>query len=276
MKTQELLELAALDALGLLDEAERDAFDLAFRAAPPALQAQIRREQTRIAGDDSLLPKVEAPMGLKARVLAAWREAIEAVSERSVSRRLVGALTLLPSRGVSPLWRAGAIGCAAASVVLAVFMVNIRGQFDALADASNQLSRQEYFAKEFGPRFQRLFFSETTEHVAFVPTSSNVRMQAKLMIDPETSTGLLYASQLPDAPGGYALVALDKDGEPLRLPDGKVKTLCVIHPAGDSGSAYDDQVKVAPGTAVGLVRADGLDDSQPTLLLRGKNVGRDI
>lgn len=276
MKTQELLELAALDALGLLDEAERDAFDRAFRAAPPALQAQIRREQTRIAGDDSLLPKVEAPMGLRARVMAAWREAVEAVSERSVSRRLVGALTLLPSRGVSPLWRAGAIGCAAASIVLAVFMVNIRGQFDALDAASNQLSRTEWFAKEYGPRFQKLFFSETTQHVAFVPTSSQVKTQAKLMIDPETNTGLLYACQLPDAPGGYALVPLDENGEPARSADGKVKTICIIHSVGDSGSAYNDQVKVAPGTAVGLVRADGLNESSPTLLLRGKNMGRDI
>jgi hypothetical protein len=222
------------------------------------------------------LPKVEAPLGLKARVVAAWREAVEAVSERTLARRLSGALTLLPSRGVSPLWRAGAIGCAAASVVLAVFMVNIRGQFDALADASKQLSRQEWFAKEFGPRFQKLFLSETTRHVAFVPAADGVTVQAKLMIDPETNTGLLYASQLPEAPGGYALVALDESGEPQRLPDGTVKTICVIHSAGDSGSAYNDRVKIDPGTSVGLVRADDMNETKVTLLLRGKNMNGNI
>src|SRR5262245_51548696 len=178
MKTQELLELAALDALGLLDEAERDAFDRAFRAAPPALQAQIRREQTRIAGDDSLLPKIEPPMGLKARVLAAWREAVEAVSNRSPARRLVGALTLMPSRGVSPLWRAGAIGCAAASIVLGVAMLNIKGQIAEISNLSAQMSVQEYFATEFGPRFETVATRPTTKHVQFDPSSSAVQAQA--------------------------------------------------------------------------------------------------
>src|SRR5262249_14914584 len=143
MKTQELLELAALDALGLLDEAEREAFDRAFRAAPPALQAQIRREQTRIAGDDSLLPKVETPMGLKARVLAAWREAVAAVSNRSRTRRLVGALTLMPNRGVNPWWRAGAIACAAASLVLAVGFFTIKHEFVTYTDATHQISQTD-------------------------------------------------------------------------------------------------------------------------------------
>jgi hypothetical protein len=272
MKTQELLELAALDALGLLDEAEREAFDIAFRAAPPALQAQIRREQTRIAGDDSLLPKIEAPMGLKARVLAAWREAVEAVSERSPARRLVGALTLMPSRGVSPFWRAGAIGCAAASVVLAVVMFNIRSQFDTFTTASNQLSRQEFFAKELGPRFQKLFTSPTTKHVAFVPTSNAVKVQAQLMIDPETNTGLLYACQLPDSPGGYALVRLDENDEPIRTADGKIETICKIHSSGEAGSAYNDRIQIKPGEPVGLIKADDVDETKMTLLLRGRSL----
>ena len=47
MTTHELLELASLDALGLLDADERESFERAFRAAAPAVQAQIRREQLR-------------------------------------------------------------------------------------------------------------------------------------------------------------------------------------------------------------------------------------
>lgn len=266
MKTQELLELAALDALGLLDEAERDQFDRAFRAAPPALQAQIRREQTRIAGDDSLLPRIEAPIGLKARVLAAWREAVEAVSNRSPARRLVGALTLLPARGVSPLWRAGAIGCAAASVVLAVAMVNIRREVDRMTDATKSIGMQEYFAKEFGARFERMSTAPTTKFVQFDPSAADVKVRALLLIDPETKTGHLYACQLPEAV--YALVKLDVNGEPVRDADGVIEKLCEIRSSSESGSVYNPAIKnIEPGTSVGLVKTDGAADS---LLLRGR------
>ena len=45
MTLQELIELAILDAMGLLDEEERLAFEVAFRASAPAVQAQVRRER---------------------------------------------------------------------------------------------------------------------------------------------------------------------------------------------------------------------------------------
>ncbi|QYU70067.1 hypothetical protein J4558_08100 [Leptolyngbya sp. 15MV] len=49
MPFHDLLEMAVLDTLGLLDEQEQAAFEMAFRSAPPAVQAQVRREQTRFA-----------------------------------------------------------------------------------------------------------------------------------------------------------------------------------------------------------------------------------
>jgi len=66
MNTYELLEAAQLDALGLLDDAERDAFDAAFFAASPDVQAQIRREQARLVRTDWLpSSEVEPSAGLK-------------------------------------------------------------------------------------------------------------------------------------------------------------------------------------------------------------------
>ena len=85
MTTHELLELASLDAMGLLDPEEREAFELAFRAAAPALQAQIRREQLRLSYIDGILPVVEPPPGLRARVMAKVREAIESMTIRKIS-----------------------------------------------------------------------------------------------------------------------------------------------------------------------------------------------
>ena len=273
MKTQELLELAALDALGLLDEAERDAFDVAFRAAPPALQAQIRREQTRIAGDDSLLPKVEPPLGLKARVVAAWREAVDAVSHRSPGRRFVGALTVMPSRGVSPLWRAGAIGCAAASVVLAVAMSTIRGLADEAQIAANSINAAEAWRRDFGATFERAFFAEGTEFVQFDRSADSVKTQAVMLVDPSSMTAQLYLRELPANVGSYMLVALGDDGKPLVNEKGEpMQVICEIQPTSlQSGSIFNNKVTLGDCGSVGLI-VTGDTPAESKVLLRSRNL----
>lgn len=117
MSLQELIELAILDAMGLLDEREQSAFEAAFRVASPAIQAQVRREQTRLSRIEALLPDVTPPAGLRAAVLAVIRDEIAAGQ-----KHVVGAIapTMYKSRGVSPVWRAAALGLAAAAVVLAL------------------------------------------------------------------------------------------------------------------------------------------------------------
>lgn len=273
MKTHELLELAALDALGLLDEVERDAFDAAFRAAPPALQAQIRREQTRIAGDDTLLPRVEAPIGLKARVMAAWRDAVEAMSSRSRAKRLVASLTLMPSRGVSPLWRAGAIGCAAASVVLAVAMFTIRGQFNEVKAAANSINAAEVWRKEFGATFERAFFAPGTSFVQFDANGAEVKAQAVMLVDATNNTAQLYLRELPPGVGSLMLVALGPDGAPLLNERNEpTQIICEIVPTNlQSGSIFNNKVKLGDGGSVGLVTT-GDSPSDMKVLLRSRSL----
>ncbi|XOV76882.1 MAG: hypothetical protein ACFHWZ_08725 [Phycisphaerales bacterium] len=76
MTTQEMIEMASLDALGMLDADERAEFEAAFRAASPSVQAQVRREQKRFADAEHLLPEVDPPAGMKFRVMSAIRDAI--------------------------------------------------------------------------------------------------------------------------------------------------------------------------------------------------------
>lgn len=82
MSLQELIELAILDAMGLLDEREQASFESAFRTASPSIQAQVRREQTRLSRIEALLPDVTPPAGLRAAVLAAVREQIATAQRR--------------------------------------------------------------------------------------------------------------------------------------------------------------------------------------------------
>ncbi|MEO1130526.1 MAG: hypothetical protein AAFX05_12590, partial [Planctomycetota bacterium] len=122
MTTQELYELASLDALGLLDDDERADFERAFRAAAPEVQAQIRRQQLHAADIEDLLPRVEPPAGLRARVLEAVRQAMSVVRPAHMSHAQdSGVLAKIYTS--MPLWRAACIGFATATVVLSLFFV---------------------------------------------------------------------------------------------------------------------------------------------------------
>jgi len=74
----ELLELAALDALGVLDAVESARFERAFDAAAPSLQAEARSIQDKVALDPMLLSDEAAPASLRLRTLARVADAIEA------------------------------------------------------------------------------------------------------------------------------------------------------------------------------------------------------
>lgn len=212
MSTHELLELASLDALGLLSEEEREAFDVAFKAAPPALQAQLRAEQARMAGDDSLLPLVAAPVGLRARVLAAVREAVQSVGGgRQVAGRI--APEIMPGRGVSPIWRAAAIGCLAASIVFAFTTLQMRGEYEVMHAHLQQGAWQEQWMSEFGTRFEQMLYDPTVMKVNFAATESeNGALDAVLLVNPETGEGELLCKNLPKIDGEYQLVIVDDSG----------------------------------------------------------------
>ncbi len=219
-KTNDLLELASLDVLGLLDAEEREAFERAFRAAPPALQAQIRREQLRVSSMDDLLPAVEPPLGLRARVLAALRDAVQSTvpARRDIAGRIVPELA--PVRGVNRWWRAGAIGAAAASVVLAFATVQMRYDYNQLVSAERRNQTTDFFFKTFGPRFEQSLFNPSTRFVHFVPAGAPAAdgdadgvTKATLVLDSETKKGQLYLKNMSSAGGQYALVIINEQGQ---------------------------------------------------------------
>ncbi|HYE02135.1 MAG TPA: hypothetical protein VD963_02750 [Phycisphaerales bacterium] len=216
MSTHELLELAALDALGLLDEHEREDFDAAFAAAAPALQAQVRREQARFAATEGLLPEIEAPASLRARVIAAVREAVEAMA---LSRQARRGLRLAPARGVSPMWRAGAVGALAATLVFALTTLQMRSNFREVERLMAGGIEESGWIRDFGPRFQQMLFDPATRVVQFTPAAADaaapgrVPAGAVLLVNPENRSGQIYIRDLPTDAGEFALVLLDESGQ---------------------------------------------------------------
>lgn len=224
MSTRDLFEMAGLAALGLLDDEERDQFERAFRSADPQIQAQIRREQllysTSFADD---LPDVEAPPGLRSRVLSAVRRAIDRVA--STDRPLViGALPR--QRSTMPIWRAACIGFATATVVLGAFFVDLnRTVYEMEQQTASNFSMDE-LQRVLGGRALELFADPNARQVGFVqvahatpspavgddinPATRNIP-KAVLRVDPETRQAFLLCAHLPIAGGEYQLVVEGAD-----------------------------------------------------------------
>lgn len=232
LSTRELIELSLLDAMGFLDDDEREAFDRAFATTSPEVQAHVRREQTRLSRIDFLLPMVEPAPDLRSAVLEAVRRAMSETLEtadgpalllagdadggddESPRRRPAFMPALLPSKRVSPLWRAGAVGFAAAAVVFGVTTMRMKGDYERLGDLIRENAFTDQTLASLGGGFRDLLFSSTTRHVSFSPNDSAVQGQATLMLDAETGTAFLICHNLPSDEGReYKLVVLDGAGE---------------------------------------------------------------
>jgi hypothetical protein len=231
LSTRELIELSLLDAMGFLDEGEREAFDRAFETTSPEVQAHVRREQTRLSQIDFLLPMVEPAPDLRSAVLEAVRRAMSETVEQETfggivrhegtevrpnptRRRLAFVPPLLPSKRVSPVWRAGAVGFATAAVVFGVTTLRMQNDYEKLDD----LIRDNAFADQTRPilddGFQDALFNSNTRHVSFTPSGAGVQGRATLMLDPETRTAFLICHNLPSDEGReYKLVVLNDAGD---------------------------------------------------------------
>jgi anti-sigma-K factor RskA len=214
MTVQELIELAVLDAVGLLDADERDAFENAFAAASPELQAQVRREQTRLSSLQHVLPDVAPPAGLRAAVIEAVREAI---AQDLVSGGAHASLGLTPSKRVSRWWRAGAVGAMAAAVVFGVATLQMRSEYTQLRKSIQKNQLIDQITSTMGSRFvEDTLFDANTRHVIFNPGAA-VEAQACVFTNPDWESAKLFALNLGASEGQrFRLAVIDEAGNVVR------------------------------------------------------------
>ncbi len=214
LTTRDLFEMASLDVLGLLDEDERRDFEQALRAASPAIQAQIRREQLRIASSDAHLPAIDAPPGFKLRVMDAVREAIVAVRAGEGGehvRRKIGPFAIKLQRNVSPLWRAASIGFAVATVILAYSTLRVKQNYDDISNGLTTGQSMTELTNAYGARVVDLL---TSEQAALRPFAQGPGVKdgtdptAALLVDETGGKSYLLYTNLPIVEGGYRLVAV--------------------------------------------------------------------
>lgn len=212
--TRDLLEYASLDALGLLDEGEREEFERAFRTASPEVQAMVRREQTRTSDISDWLPAVDAPAGLKARVLAAWRDAVAAVAPEPVGSITPAVPQFSFGLRTGYIWRAACIGFATATLVLSGFFIWGLQLNNELRDQIVQ-NKTTADVSAFGSGFRNVFFSATKRELALVPAAEglNANVQGRLIVDQESGAGVLAFQRLPTDSGQYRVVIRTPKGD---------------------------------------------------------------
>jgi len=223
MSTQELIENAVLDAHGLLEEAEHADFERSLAAAPPQVQATVRREQTRLADLEDLLPKVEPPIDLRRAVIERVREEmarslVEADGSAPRSGSLSG-LEFIPSKKVSPVWRMVAVTALAAAVALAFGFILLQDEVATLEQTNEHNAMLDEIAQSLGSRYVNdMLFDPHTERVIFTPTARTdgtpaTRAEASLFFNPDWTQARLFCMNLDaDDARTYRLAIVDETG----------------------------------------------------------------
>ncbi len=255
MSTRELVELAQLDAMGLLDEQEAREFEVAFAAAPAEIQEQIRTEQARMCVLEPVLPDVQAPEHLRGKVLSKVHEAIiESIVEKApapVSEVQAPIPAFAPAArheagreipGIddrrrvrsSRLWRTAALAFAAAAVVLGVTTLRLQSQFERVSSQKVAAESLGDANKFLGGKLSSFFFSDVKKTMLNPVRQSDSewqKVQAVVAHNVEWSEALLVCTNLPSAKAGekYELVAVDGKDQVLSVIASDLK------PAADGG-----------------------------------------
>ncbi|MCL4222127.1 MAG: hypothetical protein KJZ65_12250 [Phycisphaerales bacterium] len=219
MSTRDLIELAALDALGMLEPEDQAEFERAFREAPASIRAQVRAEQARIA--DLVQVDAEPSADLRDRVIAAVSAAAAAEVAGGARAVVHHPGRVVPKvarvRRVSPLWRAAAIGLSVAVVVLGVVANQLQQKNQQLGD---QVIVSDYF-NVVGTRYLAdTLFNESTQRTIFQPAVARPGFiaQAVLLSDPDWKKSRFICQGLTvgGRPANFQLCEVDENNRFVR------------------------------------------------------------
>jgi len=216
--TSELLELAMLDALGVLDDADADAYGRALANASSDVRAMVLDEQARLAVAEDWFADAEAPSDLRDRVMAAVHDAMSARAGdtptttepvRHESGRKVPQMAR--ARRVHPAWRAATMGLLVTVVSLAVVQLQFQGDFKTIRE---EASVQELFDKVGAPFLRDMLIDTSTQRIAFKVDPEAGNASATLWILPRWDEARLFADNLPSRQTGtFRVVQLNDAGE---------------------------------------------------------------
>ena len=207
MTRQELLELAALDGLGLLDSYEAALYTRSFHHAPAAVQDEILRLQAEIASDESLLPDVEPEESLRERVLRKVAEAIEKVDAELAPLATIGRNRRAADgndrrssfNSSGPFWRAAAFILTGSLAVTGYFLMNARQGQDEIAMLALRNLNSDQLIQQIGPDITGYIFNGNVERIVLKPVKADSKYEAVLFVNAEAGTAFLVTNSFTRA-----------------------------------------------------------------------------
>ncbi len=157
---KQLLELAVLDAYGLLEPIESDLFNHSFHDAPATIQDEIKQMQEDLALDDSLLPADMPPTSLRKKVLDAVAETADKEAQRLAPLALIGARASaaqakLGSSKQAAFWRTAAVVLFGVTVVLAIITLDAQRKANQSAQIAINTSTNNAINDMVGSEFAK-------------------------------------------------------------------------------------------------------------------------
>jgi hypothetical protein len=204
MTRDELLELAALDAFGLLDDYESALFTRSFHHAAAAVQDEVKQIQAAFASEQALLPDVEPSPELREKVLAAVAQAIEAESVElaplaTIGRTVQTRAERQPRMALNmsgQFWRAAAFILTGALAVVSYFALQMQERNDAFTAYMTESIAQEDLEELLGRKFVAEFFGQQVACRTLRPNTGTSPVHAVIGI--REGEVLLYAHGLPE------------------------------------------------------------------------------
>jgi anti-sigma-K factor RskA len=278
MSTERHEELAALHALGLLDGAERSAFE-AELAGNREFQSLAHSFSETAAAVALSVPQMPAPAGLKANLMAA-------LGSETAGQTAPAAVTPFP--GIRYLAWGAAAALAVTTTWLATQNVSLRTENDELRTqqrlvqiayevAQNQLAERSLLAEgminDLGTRLQRSEDLARLKVSALASLAGNTaEAQAIAVWDPDQQTGLLTFEKLPAiaAEQDYQIWVIDPAYQ--NPVNGGVFH---VEKAGGVSLAFrpDQPVTKATAFAISLEKKGGVPKAEGPIVLLGKVPG---
>jgi len=224
MTPRELLELASLDALALLDTVEEAIYTRSFHDAPATVQDEVLRLQAEIADDLSLLPGDEPDPQLRERVLKAVAEAIERNDSTLAPLARIGRLrstsghdtgTRFGVGGTGQFWRAATFVLAGVSLIMAYFMAMGRQASDDVTAAALWGNASALDLLLTPPAKQWLLDDSTK--IALQRVDANDPYRGSLYVNKATRKALILLENFPASDGkDYVLQVVMENGGPAK------------------------------------------------------------
>ena len=250
-KYEQLLELAVLEAHGLLEPIESELFTKSFHDAPASVQDQIIQLQRDFAVDTTLLPTDTPSSSLKQKVLRSVTDAADQEAERLAPLALIGARASASKATrktkQTHIWRIVALILFGVSVVLGIVAVDTQRRIDTLTQIAMNVDSETTIANAIPSQF-KAFIANPYCHITRLERE-NGNPDSYLRI----ATNEMFG-------GGYVLGIDLEEGEEIVIngttPTGEVLELARFTANGSiTGHYFSIDKSIVPGLQITATNA---------------------